>query len=76
MPQLCATPQTPDASANLNRGVTEMRAEPDFQLQLDGLLWEAPEEDPHCPTGAAAALAMVAFMAFVAGLAVAALLSF
>jgi hypothetical protein len=41
--------------------------------ELDALLWGPAEwQEPDHPTGAAAALAIVAFMAFVMGLAVAA----
>jgi hypothetical protein len=42
---------------------------------LDHALWDAPEwVEPDYPSGAAAALAVVAFMAFALGLAVAAFL--
>jgi hypothetical protein len=42
--------------------------------QLDLVLWESAEAEVEYPSGAAAAMAIVAFVAFLMGLAVAAVL--
>jgi hypothetical protein len=46
---------------------------PDLDYVLDHLLWADPPPDHDCPTGAAAAMAVVATVAFLVGLALAAL---
>jgi hypothetical protein len=52
-----------------------MQAERELHdLDLDGVLWGGPGDEPcDAGTGAAAAMAIVAFMAFVTGLGVASL---